>query len=323
MYCIECENKSYFAFLLIFLFAFFAIFIKISAFFLLICALFAYIQTFGINKKSLKYAFIFGSISGVIGIFWALKGICISGGIAYPAGFLHFSSLPYAISDETRSNEVSVIHNWAKTYGAPHSEALLNGYGWVKVWLLSIIKSKSYLPILLVGFLSILGVLIALYKAKVKLLKPYLWLLLGLVLGIIFWFVSAPDLRFGFAYFFPLFSILLAFCISYYVGESFIQPKQLNYVLSSGIIAFLIAGSVIAYLDGKDKLFFSLKGITKAQKVHFYPIQSRLSDYDVLHYFPQQGGSVGDAPQPAAQRFIPNLAKGTFLGRDMYYLKKD
>ena len=116
-------THTFLAFVLLFVIAFFSIYIKISAFFLLVCVLLLYFQYHRYSLTSLKNCIWICGFCVILGIFWALKGICISGMIAYPAKVGYLGFLPWVIDESRRAGEVLGIHNWAKLAGSPEREA--------------------------------------------------------------------------------------------------------------------------------------------------------------------------------------------------------
>lgn len=298
------------SFALLFVIAFFSIYIKISSVVLLVCVLFVYFQYYAISKASSKNALLLCVLGVGLGVFWALKGICISGMVAYPAKVLHISALPWAVDEQRRVAEVMSIHNWAKVAGSPNRVELLADYSWLKVWNKIYISGVFRDLLRLLGYaLAFLALFIGLKYLKLSAFKPYFPLICALILGVVFWFISAPDPRFGFQYFFPLIALFLSFVVSY-----FLSHKE-HYLL--GLLFLYICASLsIKHLE--------FKAIDKREGVKIpndIVIESAYTNSHLLVYYPLNDDRVYDAPLPAAAYFNPKLSKTLFLGRDMYFIE--
>lgn len=298
------------SFALLFVIAFFSIYIKISSVMLLVCVLFVYFQYYAISKASSKNALLLCVFGVGLGVFWALKGICISGMVAYPAKVLHISALPWAVDEQRRVAEVMSIHNWAKVAGSPNRAELLADYSWLKVWNKIYISGVFRDLLRLLGYaLAFLALFIGLKYLKLSAFKPYFPLICALILGVVFWFISAPDPRFGFQYFFPLIALFLSFVVSY-----FLSHKE-HYLL--GLLFLYICASLsIKHLE--------FKAIDKREGVKIpndIVIESAYTNSHLLVYYPLNDDRVYDAPLPAAAYFNPKLSKTLFLGRDMYFIE--
>ncbi len=303
-------THTFLAFVLLFVMAFFSIYIKISAFFLLVCALLLYFQYHRYSLTSLKNCIYICGFCVILGIFWALKGICISGMIAYPAKVGYLGFLPWVIDESRRAGEVLGIHNWAKVAGSPDREVLLQDYSWIKVWFKLFFWNGTFKMLLQLsfyacGFLLLLLIMRRIYFTQ---LKPYVFIFLGLILGIVFWFISAPDPRFGFQYFFPVFAFSASFVLQY-----FLSHKE-HYVL--GLCFLYICASLSV-----NHIHFNAIDRKESQKIPQVALASKHTDSNLLIYYPKEGDRVYDAPLPAAAYFNSKLSKKTFLGRDMYVIE--
>lgn len=87
--------------------------------------------------------------------------------------------------------------------------------------------------------------------------------------------------------------------------------------------ALLGIGAV--YALGSNNEPFNLKtisGFKDTSKIPSIPLQKYTNHNNLSLFIPFEGEDrVYDAPLPASTSQRPNLAKGTFLGRDMYYIQ--
>lgn len=310
-------QDSLFAFLLLFILAFFSVYIKISAIMLIPCVFVLFFQYFKLSKHSFKILLFLLIIPFLLGIIWGIKGICLSGAVAYPAGLLYFDFLPWAVDNTIRSGEVATIHNWAKVGGATNPKELLESGKWVGYWLSQYIMPISYRIGLILSIIGIcIGIILAFTKRNI--FRIYIPLLVCLFLGILFWFFSAPDPRFGWQYFVPFFGILLAMGL-YHISHKIVLKSQ-NMLFYSTLL-----GIGVVYALGSNDEFFNIKAISgfkDTSKIPSVPLQKYTNNNNLSLFVPFEGEDrVYDAPLPASTSQRPNLAKGTFLGRDMYYIQ--
>ncbi|TLD92288.1 hypothetical protein LS74_005995 [Helicobacter magdeburgensis] len=320
IYILESHKQdSIFDFLLIFILAFFSVYIKISAAMLIPCVLVLFFQYFKLSKHSFKILILLLIIPLFLGVIWGIKGICLSGAVAYPAGLFYFDFLPWAVDNITRAGEVATIHNWAKVGEAPNPQELLENGKWVGYWLSHFVIRSPYIIGILLSIVGIcVGIALALTQKR-TILKPYIPLFVCLFLGILFWFFSAPDPRFGWQYFVPFFGLLLAMGL-YHLSHKLILKSQ-NILFAC---VFLGVSGIYA-LGLNDTLAKRLKiinGFKDTSKIPDSPLQEYTNTNSLSLFIPFEGEDrVYDAPLPASTSPRPNLAKGTFLGRDMYYIQ--
>ena len=320
IYILESHKQDFiFDFLLIFILAFFSVYIKISAAMLIPCVLVLFFQYFKLSKHSFKILILLLIIPLFLGVIWGIKGICLSGAVAYPAGLFYFDFLPWAVDNITRAGEVATIHNWAKVGEAPNPQELLENGKWVGYWLSHFVIRSPYIIGILLSIVGIcVGIALALTQKR-TILKPYIPLFVCLFLGILFWFFSAPDPRFGWQYFVPFFGLLLAMGL-YHLSHKLILKSQ-NILFAC---VFLGVSGIYA-LGLNDTLAKRLKiinGFKDTSKIPDSPLQEYTNTNSLSLFIPFEGEDrVYDAPLPASTSPRPNLAKGTFLGRDMYYIQ--
>jgi len=130
---------------------------------------------------------------------WMIRGIISSGYIAYPSTFGAFPvewRIPYA----SVANNANWVYSWSRMPNVHWSEVLGN-WNWLKPWLFRIIKMKYAVIIpLFITFFNISFILFLKYLKKYynpNALKNIWWFLLPSFGSLIFWFFTAPNLRFA------------------------------------------------------------------------------------------------------------------------------
>lgn len=151
--------------------------------------------------QSVLLVFVIGlSITSI----WLLRGVILSGYPLYPQTLL---SVPVdwrmPIADVI--NENRWIMSWARMpYQEP--DVVLGNWNWLHPWLQFVFTQRLYFTLPLV-FITC-GVLLWLIRRDKKNLltvikQPLFWWFLPFIGGMLFWFFTAPDLRFGWHLFWP------------------------------------------------------------------------------------------------------------------------
>ena len=149
-----------------------------------------------------------------------IKGFILSGFPLFPSTFAGAWYLDWAVPIEKARLEVSAICEWARGYGLHPIEIKKGGWLWFPFWLSSFPKRGVFL--FLSSFILIIINVLALMFNRKKLFKSInkniLSLYFPLISAVIFWFITAPDLRFiG-----PIPIILLAFSLWIFTCQHYI-----------------------------------------------------------------------------------------------------
>lgn len=124
----------------------------------------------------------------------ALRGYALSGVPFYPSTFGALWSLPYAPDAAQVIAEANSIYSWARLPGVPPATVLSN-WDWFAPWLGQLPARFSVLMGLGATLLS-LNLLMLTLNGATKQLKAAHVLYAPLLLSLLFWFFTAPDVRF-------------------------------------------------------------------------------------------------------------------------------
>ena len=146
------------------------------------------------KKKLLIWVIIIASISLIP---WMIRGVILSGYIAYPVPIGLFPvewRLPY----EDVVNMANVIKAWARAPGPGYMRAL-NNWTWLKPWAIRTFSSFSVaMPLVITFFSCFTALFYRLSRKHKKDRRNIIWLfLLPPALSLIYWFIAAPDPRFA------------------------------------------------------------------------------------------------------------------------------
>jgi len=180
--------------------------IKVSFFvFGLIASLIALISWIKSNEREstlkkvpvLSYSLVFVAL---LLIPWIVRNIILSGYLIYPSAFISFP-LEWRLPVKVVINEARWIQSWARLPGTSPDKVLGN-WNWIRPWASRIFSKENIFDIFIPIALILEGILLLLclnkshYKNKKSSLQLWFFLILP-ILNLVFWFLSAPSLRFA------------------------------------------------------------------------------------------------------------------------------
>ncbi|MBF0619443.1 MAG: hypothetical protein HQL19_04685 [Candidatus Omnitrophica bacterium] len=162
----------------------------------------------------------------VIGL-WVCRGVILSGYIAYAVPWGSFP-VEWRLPQASVMNMAHWITGWARKPQIHHWREMLGNWHWVGGWMISAMTNPNNIVFPL--FLAITGFLVMIYLKCFQRLASFrriLWFcIIPPVLALIFWFITAPDFRFGAIFAWILGISLMSFVICYVN-----KPRELLIVL--------------------------------------------------------------------------------------------
>jgi len=126
---------------------------------------------------------------------WIAHGIGLSGCAVYPVRATCISPLPWAVLPAQAELESMAIRAWARKPWDFDYAGVLGGWSWFGGWVRSVAAENFWLRAMLVGIAA--GSMASFKRPpSVDLLR----IIAGLAGCLVFWFLSAPDPRFGAGY---------------------------------------------------------------------------------------------------------------------------
>lgn len=232
-------------------------------------------------------------------VVWMIRGVILSGYIAYPSTFGAFPiewRVPYA----SVLNEANWIRGWARMPHVHWNKVLGNWY-WFSTWLVRFKRYKfdAILPL----YISFIGIALIMLQKFIK-KKNYempktMWIfLLPPVVSIIFWFFTAPTVRFAGASFWLLGAGSMILATSY---SKKLQERKILFII-------LVMSFCILYK------FFPFKNLilTKDKINNFYDIpkvtlKKDITNSGLVMFLPEKGDQCWDAPLPCTPYMNPDL----------------
>ena len=340
-------------FALLFLFALFATMVKIANFALILAVAISFVLVYKsqiLSKKFLLGLLGLGALSAILVLPWVLKGLATSGMIAYPASIGYITSLPWAVSEEMRQNEVCWIMSWARAPLKNCREVLADS-AWMVEWFSMKTRYFSYFKYFVYSFFIGLGFVLASRLYTRRCVSGFGVVLVCIAIGVLYWFFAGPDPRFGMVYVIPLLAVLFAYVLlqaykarSWWLAFGFVlacAPMFMNgrqmFVIVWGVLLVACMWQRPRWLVGTFVLFSLISvpnlyrhdkwGILEYPKVREVYVQERVSDLGVLEYV--RFDTPNDNTQailyearPMTPYFNQNLGKGEFWGREMFYTQE-
>ena len=186
---------------------------------------------------------------------WLARNVILSGYLVYPFPAVDIFHFDWKIPHDRAVSEQQVIQAWAKVPGEKLSVVRsMSLHTWLRIWFDNQTANRRIILLLvLVAPLVylILGLLFCKRLAPFsRVVKAYLPVYLVAYAGVIFWFVSAPDIRFGYGYL--MVTLLLVLLPLFYFAFGWADQRFEKISLLLVLVLILYQVSVLALsLDTK------------------------------------------------------------------------
>lgn len=248
---------------------------------------------FSKNLKPYHLLFI-STFSLFVGGIWLIRGYLLSGYLLFPLHSLPFP-VDWRVPCFNAIKEASLILSWARMPNKPYQE-VLNNWNWLSPWFIRTLQHdfEVFTP-LTIAIVSMLGlVLTRSFKNWDRILFS-----IGIPLcSLLFWFISAPDVRFAGSFFWVLANIILAILINQRI---LIDSRHIPFV----VIMFVL---VLSY---ERRLEFNLSFPSSENGFHTepYPPLEQKTTLTGLHInFPIENDKCYRAALPCTPIWNPNLS---------------
>jgi hypothetical protein len=272
------------------------------------------------DKKNLGRVLLFSiSIFAILLIGFIIRNAFVSGWLLYPFPFgnLH---LPWSVPNDFVIDMIEWIKSYPKLPGgaSPNLIKENNFFYWIIPWFDSFRKTTEY-SLLFVSIFLLIFSSFNLKSMKLYFLrKPGLFFLLIFSLsGILFLFISAPDLRFGSFYFY----ILFASAVILVYENSSLKKGLLRIIFIVSL--FLIHKEMSWFVFDREPNLFTFSYV-KPLELNKILVSPKGEDPPLYIYMPVEGDACGNSPIPCSpyaggflhnhrglrQRVPGNISKG-------------
>ncbi|MBL7697405.1 MAG: hypothetical protein JNK79_04585 [Chitinophagaceae bacterium] len=221
------------------------------------------------------------------------RNIIVSGWLIYPfpVGNLH---LPWSSPGPYVLDLIAWIKSYPKIPGGASPQTIEGNtfYYWFTQWFYQFMQTFEYVMLFASSvFLVWAGLQTPRLSQFIYSRRALILLLLFALLSIVFWFTSAPDVRFGSVYFYILLGASVAI-----LYESSSEKKFLKLAIYAGF-TFMVVHHTPAYAADRHPMWFTLAQTVQPKLVRV--IASPPGENPPLYiYMPAEGNQCGDSPLP-------------------------
>lgn len=171
---------------------------------------------------------------------WMARGFLLSGCLIYPIGLTCVPRVSWAVPDGLVRFEALFVQSWAR---AQHQlpGVVLSSNDWFVPWLIDLVGSIDF-RVLLVCLVAGAGLCIfAVYKYSGLSINTSVMVLAGVsISGLGYWFLSAPDIRFGVTWFWVVAILLVSIALF-----TLVEKKPTARLWASGALGLLLIVAVL------------------------------------------------------------------------------
>ena len=157
------------------------------------------------KQRDLKSLLVVFGIGALVLLPWLARNVVLSGYLVYPRPELDFFNVDWKIPFKIAAAEKDVIMAWARIPRQEAREVLqMPLMEWAGVWFAKLSRNRKAMLGLIsaapVVYLLMVAVFWKCVKPVVKKLASYAYAFLVAYAGVAFWFLTAPNFRFGYAF---------------------------------------------------------------------------------------------------------------------------
>ncbi len=242
------------------------------------------------------------TLSAIMILVWCLQSFVMSGAPLYPST-IGYVPVEWAVPKEKVIEEANWVYSFARQPWT-HWNSVIGNWHWFQPWLLRM--SKNIINVIFPLIVSVLFCIITatIYRFKKGSKTQYLeWsILLPSIIGLIYWFFTAPDPRFAHALFF-----ITSICSAILFLTSIQTLRNRRIFITCICIVFVISNLnfIWYFIEMKDNKAISLSGWHPITSV---PLEERITSSGLLVYTPKNGGQqCWDSPLPSTPYYNFNI----------------
>jgi hypothetical protein len=247
-----------------------------------------------------------------VGAAWMATGVISSGCIAFPIGSSCIAALPWTppIADITQF--ATLITAWARSPNAHVAEAA-HGWAWLADWPSMMLARRDFIPGTSWSFAVAAGIGVTMALAERFALKaarhdrpsspgPFAIAYAVLIgcLGNLFWFLAAPDPRFGIGFLLALPALVIAASTRTLAADGALLRLAVNRIVLMGFV-FVCAGLFL-----RHHRFEAVKAADSWPSIPGVPVYQQDFGPQLRVNIPVSGNQCWDAPRPCVPGRAPD-----------------
>jgi hypothetical protein len=254
----------------------------------------AFLQLWSLTMKSGKRIQLIAAslvLSAAIVVPWIACGLVQSGYPFYPKALLGMP-VDWQVPSAAANWETAAIRSWARMPHARLSET--QGFRWIGSWVRGNSRNREGLEVpILIAMAGGLACIFALVRRKRTGAWQGLWLLIPSLAGCLFWFLQAPDPRFGEAAIWTTAGTLGTLGVVYLFQDKELKWRRIALLGLAAITAWCLYPRTLWRLSARPLL-----GVHGFLRLPVVKVVSRQTLSGLVVYVPAEGDKCWDAPLP-------------------------
>jgi len=218
------------------------------------------------GRNAARLAAVYGTIGIAVMAPWLARNVMLSGYLVYPFSALDLFNFDWKVPRDVIVSDERWVKSWARAPGV-HPDLVLNGgVDWFKKW------PARFNPVFLdfMHWLAVGLAVLALFLESAKDLIRRFWPLAAtLAAGVVFWFIQAPETRFGYGFLVASQTFIMALLLVTIWGKGTEQGRKM--------LAAVLGASLLVYLHGaiaeavQNRGTFLAEELTAFQHIELVP----------------------------------------------------
>jgi len=242
------------------------------------------------------------ALCAVVILVWFVQGIVLSGAPLYPST-IGYIPVDWAVPKEEVINEANWVFSWARQPGT-HWSNVLGNWKWFAPWLVRLLSHFTTVVFPLTVSVLFCIITVAICSLKKWNRPQYLeWaILLPSIIGLIYWFFSAPNPKFVYALFY-----IVSIC-SILLFLSSIQDMSNRRIFFTIICLVFVAANIhFAVYVVENRWAIKSISVSGWHPVKNVPLDRKVTSSGLIVYTPKTGDQCWDSPLPSTPYFNARL----------------
>jgi len=253
-------------------------------------------QLKGVIKRNSRFLLIFSVIIFTLFAPWATRNVILSGYIVYPVYQVDIFNPDWKMPKTHVIDDSRWIQSWARVPNVHPDKVLDQGFShWLKLW----VHKQSVIPLgVIFGFhLVILSLFFSYYKNVFFMLLP---IYVTISVNLLYWFLTAPDPRFGYGIIYTS-SIFLVSIVIFRPLQAISENIATFHLVTPIVLMFMLLTVFEKSPNDRSYIF------AKLVDMPVLPTKEFIAKAGLKMRVPIQGDRVGNAELPSALYPLNNI----------------